>query len=566
VKCRSTISNTRANGGANKQNASKEFFTSSSALVDASPSLEKSADQTATRISNAKGLPSVNQNRTETSGQPLPASTRGFMESKFNHDFSNVRIHNDPTAHRTAASMHAQAFTYGNHISFNKGKYDTQTKAGNHLLAHELTHVVQQSGGAKSIQRKLEVLRPDDNIPNPSGKGIVQTNGQAVLDYFKEICGDANASITGGAVTIDQTLCSGSGKDKDGKPVSNIQLSKTPAGCGCICEMANSPNSFKIQIDDSRDPATSSDDLKKAQSTGSGATVTVVSPNRKDVKTLSKSGNLEDTPPFLVLAHELCGHASFMNKGKFRDDFFGNAVTGRGEHTATTNIENKIRGEHNIEARGTHRDPCCGADLDGIFRGSGATNCKDFLKTQKAIALLQNPESVLSECLKWRTEFNELNGTNFTLEDSVPLMKDEITPAEYRFDVFFNKDMPLAGAASGLPNNVTTESIQTFEVAEAIINNRGDIKKIQVEGYASSDKPKNDPDYNTRLVDRRVNLIKSELLKKGVNPGLFISFQPTIPGKTCSEMEAGSFNCSDTESSAKTSAKDRKVVIRFTKF
>jgi hypothetical protein len=153
------------------------------------------------------------------------------------------------------------------------------------------------------------------------------------------------------------------------------------------------------------------------------------------------------------------------------------------------------------------------------------------------------------------------------LEDAVPEKTNEITPAEYRYDIFFNKDMPQSwfDPGSSFSVSVTNDGKDAFGEASRILELRTDIKKIQLEGYASSDKPKNDPDYNTRLVKNRVKLIKTELLKKGINSGLFTSFQPTIPGKTCVEMEAGSFNCSDTESSTKTDPRDRKVVIRFTK-
>ena len=78
-------------------------------------------------------------------GQSIDASTRGFMESRFGYDFSNVRIHNDVQAHRSSSDIHALAYTHRNHIVFSSGQYQPYTASGKRLLAHELSHVVQQT-------------------------------------------------------------------------------------------------------------------------------------------------------------------------------------------------------------------------------------------------------------------------------------------------------------------------------------------------------------------------------------------------------------------------------------
>lgn len=89
------------------------------------------------------------------SGQPLPESSRKFFEPRFGHDFSNVRIHNDLVAAKSAQSINALAYTTGNNIIFNNGQFSPDSDSGKRLMAHELTHVVQQGGNVqpKKIQR-----------------------------------------------------------------------------------------------------------------------------------------------------------------------------------------------------------------------------------------------------------------------------------------------------------------------------------------------------------------------------------------------------------------------------
>lgn len=88
-------------------------------------------------------------------GQPLSAAARAYFEPRFRRDFSQVRVHTGAEASRAAADLRARAFTVGPNIAFDSGEYDPTTARGRHLLAHELTHVVQQTEGraAPRIQR-----------------------------------------------------------------------------------------------------------------------------------------------------------------------------------------------------------------------------------------------------------------------------------------------------------------------------------------------------------------------------------------------------------------------------
>ena len=89
-------------------------------------------------------------------GNPLPPAARAFFEPRFAAGFDQVRVHTDAHAARTASAINARAFTVGSDIAFGAGQYAPDSAQGRHLLAHELTHVVQQggSGPARAVHRQ----------------------------------------------------------------------------------------------------------------------------------------------------------------------------------------------------------------------------------------------------------------------------------------------------------------------------------------------------------------------------------------------------------------------------
>jgi hypothetical protein len=92
-------------------------------------------------------------------GRPLGAALRQDMEQRFGHDFSQVRIHQDAAAAHSARDVQAQAYTVGSHIVFGAGSYAPGTRAGQHLIAHELAHVVQQGAGVLRRRYRLPELQ-----------------------------------------------------------------------------------------------------------------------------------------------------------------------------------------------------------------------------------------------------------------------------------------------------------------------------------------------------------------------------------------------------------------------
>lgn len=113
-------------------------------------------------------------------GSALPDSVRSFMEPRFKADFSAVRVHADAHAHDLARSVNAQAFTVGNNVVFGAGHYSPDSDRGKRLLAHELTHVVQQTGPGASGNPSTLARFSD------TGHHIVEEAGLAGAGFTKE--------------------------------------------------------------------------------------------------------------------------------------------------------------------------------------------------------------------------------------------------------------------------------------------------------------------------------------------------------------------------------------------
>lgn len=147
---------------------------------DTEQSLQKSGDY---NTGDTSGL-ERNLSTTKGGGESLPTDTQSQMESGFGADFSGVRVHNDSNAVQMNQDLGSQAFTNGNDIYFNEGKYDTGSDSGKHLLAHELTHTVQQgaSPNSNTIQQK--------QVPSPNVLGMPTTilditNGLQLTEDWK---------------------------------------------------------------------------------------------------------------------------------------------------------------------------------------------------------------------------------------------------------------------------------------------------------------------------------------------------------------------------------------------
>lgn len=115
-------------------------------------------------------------------GQPLPNEVRSFYEPRFGYDFSNVKIHTDTVAAKSAQSINALAYTSGSNIVFNNGQYSPNTGNGKKLLGHELTHVVQQGVGVSKTAIQKQVDPEIASLPATNYLDMF-TNSYYDLDY-----------------------------------------------------------------------------------------------------------------------------------------------------------------------------------------------------------------------------------------------------------------------------------------------------------------------------------------------------------------------------------------------
>jgi hypothetical protein len=126
-------------------------------------------------------------------GQPLDSATRAFFEPRFGYDFSNVRVHADDRAAESAKAVKARAYTVGEHVVFGARQFSPGTTHGRQLMAHELTHVIQQGGADSTIVsqedsetgdstlRKHETIAADETVGDISRQAIPKLSSGLML-------------------------------------------------------------------------------------------------------------------------------------------------------------------------------------------------------------------------------------------------------------------------------------------------------------------------------------------------------------------------------------------------
>lgn len=271
-------------------------------------------------------------------GKPLPASTRAFFEPRFGRNFSDVRIHTGLAASDTAKTINAEAFTMGKDVVFGQGRYSPHTGNGKNLLAHELTHVIQQDKTGTNplpIQRKIVV--------NP---GVTEAQ-------------EISSQLT--------TLCPGATLNRSGQTITGTYTGTANNSCKCVKEAVKSTGrTFTINVTQIK----SSWALKKLHSswiipslipiptigphTTPGKNPTIVLPSSTgstvEFGAFDSSGNAKWVPDLRLLAHELCGHGVLSQT-------YSGTKGNRPGHDSTIKTENDIAAEHKGFTRGKFSDP-----------------------------------------------------------------------------------------------------------------------------------------------------------------------------------------------------------------
>jgi hypothetical protein len=132
--------------------------------------------------------------RQAAAGQPLDHTTRSFFESRFGHDFGQVRVHTGPEAAASAKALDAHAYTSGPNMVFDTGQYAPSSLSGKRLLAHELTHVLQQRGAPTSARTGAVIQRQtktDDPAPETK-EAKLRRQAQTLIDLYSQMVSDAD--------------------------------------------------------------------------------------------------------------------------------------------------------------------------------------------------------------------------------------------------------------------------------------------------------------------------------------------------------------------------------------
>jgi hypothetical protein len=164
------------------------------------------------------GVPSSVHETLRSPGQPLDAATRAFMEPRFGHDFGAVRVHTDTRAAQSAQAVNALAYTVGRDVVFGAGQYAPHTQDGKHLMAHELTHVVQQgarptgptgvSAPAEPAEREADsvahsVMRASQVSVQPTGRSSVSAVWRTRSSSMTSCPADTNSAPDDPATALD---------------------------------------------------------------------------------------------------------------------------------------------------------------------------------------------------------------------------------------------------------------------------------------------------------------------------------------------------------------------------
>ena len=301
------------------------------------------------------------------------------MEARLGHDLGSVRVHTDAEAARSAREVSALAYTVGNHVVFSRGQFEIDTPGGRRLLAHELTHVLQQEGAPPA----------GGDIPIGSARGPAEREADSIADAaMRPMTDPLPSSPTRVArklqrmVFVDPAgsapqiladfnkMCPGKFGVAGGKKSKQITADCKKAdraenkSCECLCDVAHdTKRQYRISVrpaNATTQQVTLHDGKKATIPDTDGHPNTlgeehphITVPAAKGSKTefgcFDPAGKGLWFPGWRILAHELCGHGRLRTKA-------GGPWGNRPGHDATITIANAIAAEHGGPPRGKFAD------------------------------------------------------------------------------------------------------------------------------------------------------------------------------------------------------------------
>ena len=159
-------------------------------------------EETPVQLRSDGGAPSVRPSiehaieRTRGGGQPLPGALLAHMEKSFGADFSGVRVHTGSESDSLNRSLHARAFTTGHDLFFKRGEYSPESRRGQELIAHELTHVLQQNGGT-SGKKNLSLKRSTSTVIQRGPLDWLKKKFSPARTYLDEQRGEFKKDVLG---------------------------------------------------------------------------------------------------------------------------------------------------------------------------------------------------------------------------------------------------------------------------------------------------------------------------------------------------------------------------------
>lgn len=439
-----------------------------------------------------------------SSGQAMDAGTRTFMEARFGRSFSSVRVHTEPEAAASARAVNAHAYTVGDRIVFADGQYAPDTVRGRHTLAHELTHVIQQSGASSSSLDKLGISDPGDSY---------EREAERTADQVMNGSGPPAVSGTGApALQRQQATCS----------IDFIEAAKLLKGDrGAALKVLNCCQSGLGPLP-------------------SGCTKDLVEAAEKILGKKKGGGKTTACPPGF--------HASRTK------DYAGLCCL----DAESTESQSSCCPPERIKSNAVAGATCC---PEGTVADAAKKSCVSPPPPSTdpvAVCPEDKPASLLS-CICPPERQNKdaglccpvgqqaVDGQCATPPAPVPAKPSVVTPAA-PIEIYFNHDRPRTGETgpSGSLNSKGTANLATLK---DLLTKNPDWK-VQLIGKAS---PPGTEEYNQALGARRARLIAKALVDAGIDRSR-IADSPL--GSACDSLGDGLFSCGETGA---TGAADRQV-------